>query len=266
MFKKISISALMLIIVVSFCQGSTCSAASTKKVKDAAKKPLSKIDEILFKLNFQNAKLRTYQAKIDYLYIQDPELLDSRITRTGDIFYKKDSKASKLIIEFDTFKQDDEKKEKRKEVYFFDGVWLKVIDYKNKTVNSYQKAKTGKPVDAFELISRDFPMIGFNNKDDLRKNFDISMHKLEKNSKDKQIRLKLVVKKGYSYAKNYTSVDFRIDEKTFLPARIITTSTEGDIYDIKLYSSKINKNLKDSVFKLETPGKFRENIHPIKKK
>jgi hypothetical protein len=261
-----SISAFMLIISVSFCQASVCcKAAPPKKDKITTEKLPTTIDGILLKLNKQNSEIRTYQAKIDYIYVQDPEVIDSTITRTGNIYYKKDRKASKLIIKFDTFKQDDEKKEKRKELYFFDGVWLKVVDYKNKSIKSYQKARENKPVDAFELISRDFPMLGFNNKEDLRKHFDISMTSKEQKDGNPQVKLHLKVKKGSPYAKNYTSVDFRIDKKTFLPARIITTSNEGDIYDIKLHVSKINKNLKDSVFKLETPSNFMENKHPIKK-
>jgi outer membrane lipoprotein-sorting protein len=265
MTRIISITTLVLLITISYCQASVCCAASAEKEKPPVVKPLSEIDKILQNLNTQKAKIKTYQAKIDYLFIQDPELLDSRITRTGKIYYKKTDKASNLVIKFDTFKQDDEKKQKRKEEYTFDGVWLKIIDHKNKTVNSYQKAEKGKPVDAFELISRDFPMIGFSNKEDLRKDFDITIPKKDKNTNNKQVRLKLVVKKGSPYAKNYTSIDFRIDKKTYLPARIITTSTEGDIYDIKLHVSNINKNLKDTVFMLETPTDFRENKHPIKK-
>jgi len=266
MLRIISISVLVLVTGVSFCQACACDSVPPKKDKSPACKPLSEVDEILLKLNTQNAKLKTYQAKIDYVFYEDPELLpDSKVTRTGNIYYKKQKKASNLAIKFDTFRQDEEKKEKRKEEYYFDGVWFKIIDYENKTVKSIQKSTEDKPVDAFELINRDFPMIGFDNKDDLRKNFNISMPKHDKNSKKTQVRLKLAVKKGSPYAKNYISVDFRIDKKTFLPARIITHSTEGYIYDIKLHESKINKNLKDSVFMLETPTDFRENKHPIKK-
>lgn len=267
MKRIISITVLVLLITVAFCQASTCCAAPTKKEKAPAKKqPLSEIDEILLKLNTQNAKLKNYQAKIDYLFQDYPEEMpESGITRTGDIYYKKDKNASKLLIKFNTFKRNDEKKEKRREEYFFDGVWFKIIDYQNKTVKTIQKTTKDKPIDAFELINRDFPMIGFSNKDDLSKHFDITMPEQDKKTQKTQVRLKMVVKKGSPYAKNYTSVDFRIDKKTFLPARIITTSTEGYIYDIKLHHSKINKNLKDTVFKLETPTDFRETIESIKK-
>ena len=46
---------------------------------------------------------------------------------------------------------------------------------------------------------------------------------------------------------------------------MITRSKEGDIYDINLLDAKINKKIKDSVFKLETPPDFRENIQRLKK-
>ncbi len=265
MSRLLSKMVFVLIVSVSFCQASTCCKAKPpEKDKQAKEKAPATIDGILVMLNKQNSKLSTYQAKIDYSYTELPDVVDSTVIRTGNIFYKKEKATSKLIIRFDTFKQDDEKKEKRKEVYFFDGVWLRVVDHKNKTINSYQKVRENKPVDAFELISRDFPMLGFNNKEDLRKHFDISMSSQDPKSGQSQIRLSLKVKKGSKYAKSYTSVDFRIDKKTFLPARIITTSTDGDIYDIKLLLSKVNENLKNSVFKLETLNDFSENKHPIK--
>jgi hypothetical protein len=266
MTKIQSMLAFVLIVCVSFCHASDCcKIAPPKKDVNTTEKAPTSVEEILLKLNKQNAKISTYQAKIDYLYTELPDVVDSTVARTGNIYYKKTGKASKLIIKFDTFKQDDEKTEKRRQQFFFDGVWLKVIDYKNKTINSYQKALEKKPIDAFELISRDFPMLGFNNKENLRKDFTISISKDQKDGQS-QIGLNLKVKKGSKYAKNYTFVDLRIDKKTFLPARIITTSTEGDIYDIKLHVSKNNKILKDSVFKLETPADFRENKHPIEKK
>jgi len=266
MKRIISINVLVFVIAALFCQGSVCFAASDKNDKTSGARNQSDIDKILLKLNAQNTKLNTYQAKIDYFFQDYPEEMpESGITRTGNIYYKKDKEASKLLVRFDTFRRNDEKKEKRKEEYFFDGVWLKIIDHQNKTIKTIQKARKTKPVDAFELINRDFPMIGFSNKDDLRKHFDISIPDNDKKTPKNQVRLKMVVKKGSPYEKNYSSVDFRIDKKTFLPARIITTSTEGYIYDITLRYSKINKNLKDTVFKLETPVDFRETVEPIKK-
>ena len=91
MKRIISITVLVLFTAVAFCQASTCCGASQKKEKAPPAKPLSETDEILLKLNTQNAKLKFYQAKIDYLFQDYPEEMpESGITRTGDIYYKKD--------------------------------------------------------------------------------------------------------------------------------------------------------------------------------
>jgi len=87
MKRIISITVFVLLTTAAFCQASTCYAAPTKKDKAPAKQPLSEIDEILLKLNTQNAKLKFYQAKIDYLFQDYPEEMpESGITRTGDIY------------------------------------------------------------------------------------------------------------------------------------------------------------------------------------
>ena len=44
------------------------------------------IDEILARLHESAARLKTYQAEIRYLFIQDPELLDSQTLRKGELF------------------------------------------------------------------------------------------------------------------------------------------------------------------------------------
>ena len=228
----------------------------------------NQLDEILAKLREQNRKLNSYEANLEYLFIQDPELIDSRTTRKGKIYYQKDGAGSKLKIRFDKRKEDDEPEQNRLEEYYFDGVWLTIIDHLNKTINSYQKAPVDKPVDAFELISRDFPIVGFTSKDDLRKNFEITLVEDDKETddKDQTTRLKLKVKKGSPYEKRYTEIDFFIDNKTFLPVKMITKSIEGDIYDFKFSDAKINKKIKESVFKLEKPANFSENAYPLKKK
>lgn len=253
------------------CQTNQCKIKTASENNEDAKQekieqaPITKLDKILLALRKQNSLIRTYQAAIEYIYTEDPDWIASKTTRKGNIYYKKDDKKSALLIRFDNIRLDDDEQEKRKVEYLFDGVWLKVIDHQNETVNSYQKAEKDKPVDAFELISRDFPLIGFTRKDDLRKNFDITLAPDTNNKENKTIMLKLNVKKGSVYAKNYTNIDFYIEKRTSLPARMITRSKEGDIYDINLLDAKINKKIKDSVFKLETPPDFRENIQRLKK-
>jgi len=249
--------------VASSCQGKADACGGKEQI--SSPETSSELDKILANLRKQNSLIETYQARIEYIYIEDPDWAPTKTTRKGDIYYKKANKRSTLLIRFESMRLDDEEPEKRKVEYLFDGVWLKIVDHQNETVNSYQKSKKDKPVDAFELISRDFPLIGFTGKDDLRKNFEISLSGEEENSGKTAVKLILKPKKGSNYAKNYSNIDFYIDKRTFLPVRMITCSTEGDIYDIALLYAKINKKLKDAVFRLETPSHFIENVQKLKK-
>ncbi len=222
------------------------------------------LDEILERLRQKNAALKSYQADIYYLFIQDPELLDSRTIRRGVIYYQKNKTRSRVRIDFKTRKQDDGKEEKHREQFLFDGVWLTKIDYQLKTADFYQKAPENAPVDAFEFISYNFPIVGFSKTENLRKHFEISI--LEQPADpNKPVKLHLKVKKDSAYKDDYRDIDFWIDGRSFLPSRIVAKSTEDDIYDVRFLKATLNKIFKNTVFTVEIPESFSENRHPLKK-
>ena len=224
------------------------------------------IDEILTCMNKSADRLKAYQAEIRYLFIQDPELLDSQTLRKGELFYKKDASGSKLRVSFNTLKQDDGAEEKYIEHFIFDGVWLKKIDFQLEKVDFYQQAPEDKPIDVFEFISHRFPLLGFTNTSLLRKDFKITLIP-PKDAKSNDLKgLKLLPTKDSIYKNDYSSISFWLDTATLLPARIQAKSTEGDIYDIELLESKVNKKFKNAVFKLETPKHFSQNREPLKDK
>jgi len=225
-----------------------------------------KIDEILSRMNQSTARLKTYQAEFHYLFIQDPELLDSQTLRKGKLYYKKDASGSKLRVTFNTLKQDDGDEENHIEHYIFDGVWLKKIDFQLEKANFFQQAPEEKPIDVFEFISHRFPLLGFTNTALLRKDFNITLIP-SKDAKSSNFKgLKLTPTKDSIYKNEYSSISFWLDTGTFLPAKIAAKSTEGDIFDIQLLESKVNKKIKNAVFKLETPKHFSQNIAPLKDK
>jgi len=217
-------------------------------------------------MNKSADRLKAYQAEIRYLFIQDPELLDSQTLRKGELFYKKDASGSKLRVSFNTLKQDDGAEEKYIEHFIFDGVWLKKIDFQLEKVDFYQQAPEDKPIDVFEFISHRFPLLGFTNTSLLRKDFKITLIP-PKDAKSNDLKgLKLLPTKDSIYKNDYSSISFWLDTATLLPARIQAKSTEGDIYDIELLESKVNKKFKNAVFKLETPKHFSQNREPLKDK
>ncbi len=224
------------------------------------------VDEVLARLKQKTSELKTYSCDLKYLFIQDPELLDSRTLRTGKLYYAKDDrdkKRSRVRIDFDTTKQDDEKQIAYKELFIFDGVWLVRIDYPLKKADYHQKAPADKPVDVFGFIGESFPIIGFTKVEDLRKQFEIIYDKSRLDDAKSPLRLKLKVRKGSKYKDDYKSVDFQLDRKTFLPVRIITESTEDDVYDIQFLNAIANKKLQNGVFKVEPPANFSKNKHPL---
>ena len=247
-------------------RGNCCKVNSQAKQNSATDKDHdSKLNAILNRLGKQTNRLRSYEAKIEYLVIQEPELLDSRILRKGRLYYQKEKDISRVRVNFETLKQDDGDEEKHIEQFIFDGVWMTKIDYQLEKVDFYQQAPKDKPVDVFEYISHNFPMVGFTKTENLRKDFEVKLinHPSDPNM---PIHLHLQVKKDSSYKDDYAAIDFWIDGRSFLPLRLKAISTEGDIYDIKLLDAKVEKKMKITVFGVAIPKHFSKNRQPLEQK
>jgi outer membrane lipoprotein-sorting protein len=223
------------------------------------------IAEILSKMHNATMELKSCQAKLSYLFIQDPDLFESKTLQNGMLYYQKNDDRSQLRIRFDDIKQEDFDPEKRREEFLFDGVWLTRINFKLKQIDRMQKAQKNDPIGVFELISHNFPLVGFSNIEQLSKDFDIRLPE-KPNESDNSIALLLSVKKGSKYENEYKKIDFRADAKTYMPQQIVAYSSQGDIYDIKFTELKINKKLKKAVFTIETPSDFRENTERLEEK
>jgi len=242
-------------------------ALSEKAPDKRCDETIDELKQILKHLAEQTDKLQTYQAKIKYIVIQDPELIDSRTVRTGQIYYKKDQTGSRIRINFETLKQDEADVEKYREHYIFDGVWLTKIDHQLEKVDFYQQAPEDEPIDVFTRISQNFPLIGFSKADAMDKQFEITaVSELTSCDPNEPIHLRLKVKKDSIYKDDYKIIDFRLDKITFLPLHIVAISPDEDIYDIELLDSVLNKKFDNGVFNVETPDHFDKNRHPLNKK
>jgi len=223
------------------------------------------VDVVLKQLKRQTCELKSYQGRIEYLFSQP--IFESETLRKGVLYYERCGGKSKLRINFQTLKQDDDEEQKYIEHYIFDGVWLTHIDYQIKEVKRYQRAEPNKPVDAFELAGRNFPIIGFSETEDLKKEFEIRLVEQQGGGAEDFVHLCLKVKPDSIYKDDYTYVDFWIDKELHLPAKIVATSTEEDIYEIRLLDTKVNKRIDKKVFEFRVPKGFGEpEIIPLKKK
>ena len=218
------------------------------------------VSSVLDGLKQKTSRLQSYQCEVNYLFSQP--VLESKTLRTGNLYYARLSNGSKLRINFDTLTQDENPSQKYGDQYIFDGRWLTHIDYQIKQVQKRQLADANEQIDAFELAKRNFPLIGFDKTEDLKKEFDVNLA----GEPNGLIDLRLKVKPDSIYKDDYKSVEVWIDKRLMLPAKISAVSTEGDIYEISFIKPKVNEVIDEKVFEFTIPDGFgKPEIIPLKK-
>jgi outer membrane lipoprotein-sorting protein len=244
------------------------------------------VNIVLENLNKTTLSLKSYQSQIEYKYVQP--LLESEALHKGVFYYTRSNGQSALSINFNILKQDDEKEQKNIEQYYIldgdrlpladhelKGIWLAHLDYQIKEVKYYQLAEpndSNKSTDVFELASKKLPMLGFSKIEDLKKQFEITLVESKKTEPEDFIQVHLKVKPNSIYKDDYISIDFWIDKKLNLPAKIIAVKSEpeppyGDIEEIKFLKPKVNQNIDNKVFDLKIPKGFGEpEVLPLERK
>lgn len=268
---KITIALLWMVTPINrgwACEGSkSCEDPNSSKAQEPQKIEPNSVDTVLKQLNEKASELKSYEGQIEYKYIQP--LLESESLRKGILYYARFDGKSGLRINFETLKQEDEEEQKYIEHYIFDGRWLTQINYQIKAVKRYELAEPNKPVDAFDVASRNLPIIGFAKIEDLKKQFEIKLVEQEKDKPQDSnfIGLHLKVRPDSIYKDDYIWLDFRIDKKLGLPAKVVALSVEEDIYEIKFLKPKVNKGIDKKVFEFKIPEGFGEpEIVPLKKR
>ncbi len=256
---------LVLFAIAGMCRAAGCNKELAVGQSKVAKSGHCSVDAVLKKLDQRTLGLRSYEGQIEYLFSQP--LFESQTLRKGTLYYKKSGDKSKLRINFQTLRQDDEKEQKYIEEYIFDGVWLTHIDYQIKSVKKHQLAEVNEPINAFELVGRHLPIVGFSGVGELRKDFEIKLVEQKEVERSSFIRLHLEPKADSVYKDDYASIDFWIDRKANLPSKISAVSVEEDIYQIRLLGAKVNEKINSKVFEFKIPKGFGQpEVIPLKKK
>jgi outer membrane lipoprotein-sorting protein len=114
-------------------------------------------------------------------------------------------------------------------------------------------------------------MLGFSKIEDLKKQFEVSLVEPKKNESEEFIQVHLKVKPNSIYKDDYISIEFWIDKKSGLPAKVIAVKSEpeppyGDIVEIKFLKPKVNKSIDKKVFELKIPKGFGEpEVFPLER-
>ena len=108
--------------------------------------------------------------------------------------------------------------------------------------------------------------------EDLKKQFEVNLVESQEAESEKFIQVHLKVKPNSIYKDDYISIDFWIDKKLGLPAKIIAVKSEpeppyGDVEEIKFLKPKVNKSIDKKVFELKIPKGFGEpEVFPLERK
>lgn len=267
-----------------------CWAAGYDDSSPVQKKPVrvDPVDAVLEQLNKKTRELTSFQCQIEHKYSQP--LLDSQSTRKGVLYYMRSGGKSALRVNFETLQQEDEKEQKAREEYIvldgawlsqihrdyeFKGIWFVHIDYRMEEVKCYQLAEpedTNKPMDVFDLVSKNLPMIGFTKTEELKKQFEVELVEQKKDEAKDFTQVRLKVKPTSVYKDDFLSIDFWIEKKVGLPTKFRAIKTEpeapdGDIEEIKFLKPKVNKDIAKKVFEFKIPKEFGEpEIKPLPEK
>lgn len=221
------------------------------------------VDDILEKLRASAQRLVTYQCEIEY--VEEQPLLESRLTRRGHAYYRREEDRSFLRINFETLVQDEQEAEVDRQHVIFDGVWLTRIDYELKSIQKRQLAEPNRPMDAFELASDSMPIIGFSANEDLKKEFRIQVAPAAAKNPTGHVQLNLEVLPESRFRQSYQSLEFWIDRKLWLPVRVDAITSEGDITRIRFLQAKVNEKVDIGLFEVKPPKGFgKPEIIPLR--
>ncbi len=285
MYNNIMIKAAFIVLCAAVTSwASKCTEASQKQQQEIQKD--DPLDTVLERLNKKTTELKSYQSQVEYNFRQP--VLESESLRKGVLYYERSGGKSALSINFNTLKQDDEKEQKYIEQYMvldgallthtdqeLQGIWLVHLDHQIKEVKYYQLAEPNDPnksTDVFDLAGRNLPMLGFSKIEDLKKQFEVKLVEKKKDEAEDFIQVHLKVKPNSIYKDDYVSIDFWIDQKLGLPAKIVAVKSEpeppfGDIEEIKFLKPKVNKGIDKKIFEVKIPRGFGEpEVLPLERK
>ncbi|HUW20959.1 MAG TPA: hypothetical protein VMW16_16790 [Sedimentisphaerales bacterium] len=260
--KTLAKGVVILLCAVGTCWPACCAKDSGPQCRKEVK--ADPVEKVLEELRQRTEQLESYQSQIEHSVKQPlaPDI-ESTTLRKGVFYYQKVGAQSRLRINFETLRQDDEKERKYAEQFIFDGVWLTKIDYQIKQVTRKQLAEPNEPVDALELARRNFPIVGFTKVEELKKDFETTLVEQEEPGKDTLVQLHLKVKPDSVYKDDYTTIDFWVDKASGLPARIVAVTTADDIYEIRLLKPQVNKKIDGKVFDFKVPKDFTVDQTPL---
>jgi outer membrane lipoprotein-sorting protein len=257
--KTLAIWMCLLIVGVVFA-GADC--GSQEKTAQPPK-AINELEQLLDNIEQSGSKLQSFQA--DMLYAQLDPLRDTLVKRGGELYYRTgtDKTAVMFRIHFDDYLQQDltdpasARPVKYDEDYVFDGMWVTRRNTHTKTIQKWEVSRTANDKEMFRLGKGPFPLPFAIKKKDIKENFDVKLPGPDPNEPADPANthhLQLLPRAQSSYAKDYLQMNLWIDQKTSIPVQISYQNIDYEVTTVTWTKIKTDKQIKDKVFELETPG------------
>lgn len=260
--KKVVVkTGIMLLLAGVGCSAKDAApAAPPPPAPAAAPAADSSVDSVLDALDQRGQGLKSFDANVRLTETDESTQLSS--TRTGHVwFQKKPADDARLRVLLDK-REDKTKIVNEKIEYLLDGGWLDDRDYNKRIEVRRQILKPGEKMNLLKLGEGPFPLPIGQKKEDVKKLFDVTKVKPDKDDPAGTVHLLLKPIKGSQFSRKFSAIDVWVDTKTSMPRRIDTLDVkETTTRSTELNDVRINPDLTDKDFELEKIRPEIWNVH-----
>ena len=190
-------------------------------------------------------------------------VLEDRITKTGELLYKKQQPNAMFLVRFDRVSQGGVTSESR-EWHLFDGRWYTEARQTVRQVIKREIVREGKEINPFELGKGPFPLPFGQKKSEMLRLFDIALVRPAAGDPKACVHLACQPKPDTEMADKYKTLHLYVSDKLDLPVRIVADQTDDNVVTVIFEKLEINPAVAGSAFQL--PAETRDwdvEIEPL---
>lgn len=221
--------------------------------------PANTLDAVLDQLDQRGQTLDSFVADVEL--IEEDATLATENTRVGRIWYQKLPDGSvRLRIAF-TERLDKNAKRNDPIDYVLEGGRLIERQHTKKLEVRRQILRPGEKLNPFKLGEGPVPLPIGQKKEEVKKQFDVTLARPEKEDPAGTSHVLLRPKAGTSLARKFSLIDVWVDQKTQMPAKIMTSDRkEENLRTTTLKNVQINPRLTDEDFRLPVIDETQWNV------
>ena len=230
----------------------SCAVTHADDMSGQTLSPSMSVDQILDAADQAGQNLKDFDANIT-LKSEDPVTGDKE-KYVGHLWFQdRGDDNVRMHVLFDKIIVGNQIKNKQMKEYLLSDGWLTTRNYTKDggDQNRTQVIKPGQKVNLLKLGEGPFPLPIGQKKQDVLAQFNVTKVAPTNDDPADTVHLKLIPKKDSSLDRKFKTLDFWLDDKTHMPARIETLDKSGSTDQTTDFSDlHRNNGLKDSDFEL----------------